>query len=452
MTVLSLADTLVRPDRAPRAVTRYCPSCEQSFDGLVCCPDDGTRLVALNQRDRFVGTSLDNRYAIVERLGVGGMGTVYRARQLSMDRDVAIKIVKPSLSNDATVMKRFLREARLTSRLAHPGAITLLDFGQTATGLPYLVMELLTGPTLEHVLLERGKLAPAHAIDIAIQICDVLDTAHTLRIVHRDLKPANIALMAGPNGRDLVKVLDFGIAKSLAPDPDSADATTTQAGVLVGTPGFVAPETLRYGVADERADLYALGCVLYAMLSGNPPFTAQSLHALMVKHVYDLPPPPEGASSELVAIVQRLLAKDPADRFTSALELQRALIAAARTVERDDVEDIEIVIDEPPPAPAAPTLVDRPRRRCRPLVLVAQLFGMLALAATVTIATAARGATVPIAPPPATLVPAEALTTAIDPHVVAISADDAGVVTPRHVPRAATPPKTIPTPLDTLPF
>ena len=208
------------------------------------------------------------------------MGAVYRGSQHSVGRDCAIKVISPDLVSDPDVIKRFLREAKLASRLSHPNAVAVLDFGQTEDGVFYLAMELVTGRTLDQVFKAEKTFKPERVVRIGSQVCDALEGAHALQIVHRDLKPSNIMLLN--RGRDLVKVLDFGLAKSLAPDQTST--TMTNAGALLGTPAFMPPELALGQPCDGRADLYSLGCVLYLLGSGRLPFQSTSAHELIAMH------------------------------------------------------------------------------------------------------------------------------------------------------------------------
>jgi serine/threonine-protein kinase len=302
----------------------YCSACNRSFPAeTTVCPHDGARLVKLAaERDSMLGRVLDDRYEIRAALGKGGMGTVYRAMQLSVDREVAIKVIHPKLSNDRAVVKRFLREARLASRLSQPNIVNVYDFGQS-DGVLYLVMELLRGHTLAAELRASGALAPKRVVRIASQLCDALEAAHAQGIVHRDLKPGNILILDEPPGRDLLKVLDFGLAKSLVVDSGSV-VTNTDA--LLGTPLYMAPEQIEGKDSDQRADLYALGCIAYEMLSGRPPFVDTAVSAVLARHVGDTHKPLDpGIPAALRDLVDRLLAKSPAARPQSVVEVRRVL-------------------------------------------------------------------------------------------------------------------------------
>jgi hypothetical protein len=303
----------------------YCPTCEKTFLEGERCPADNTRLVKLaGVVDKLIGRELDGRYTIVEKLGQGGMGAVYRGTQHSVGRDVAIKLVKPGLITDGMVIKRFLREAKLASRLSHPNAISVMEFGQTDDGLFYLVMELVAGRTLEQVLEAERVLSPQRVVRIGAQICDALEAAHDLQIVHRDLKPQNVMVLA--KGRDIVKVLDFGIAKSLTPEP--GNTTLTNAGSVLGTPAFMPPELVTEATVDARTDLYSLGCVLYLCATGQLPFTAGTAHEVMVLHATERPPLAKGVPPKLAAVLDKLLEKEPARRYQTAAETREALEAA----------------------------------------------------------------------------------------------------------------------------
>ena len=304
---------------------RYCPICEESFEGVERCPADGTKLVRLAaSRDPFLGRELDGQYTILEKLGQGGMGAVYRATQHSVGREVAVKVVNAHLVSEPEAIKRFLREAKLASRLGHPNAVTVIDFGQTDDGVFYLVMELVVGRTLDQVIEAEAIFKPERVVRIGAQVCDALEAAHVLQIIHRDLKPANIMLLA--SGRDTVKVLDFGLAKSVA--PDQTTTTMTGAGALLGTPAFMPPESALGQPYDARADLYSLGVVLYLLGSGRLPFQSGSVHELIAMHATEPAPPMEIVPPELGRVVDRMLAKDPGERYQTAVEVREALEGA----------------------------------------------------------------------------------------------------------------------------
>jgi serine/threonine protein kinase len=350
---------------------RYCPTCEQSFPAGERCPTDGTQLVVLGSGpDPLLGRDLEGRYTISARLGAGGMGTVYRGLQHSVGRDVAIKVVSPGLVSDPMVIKRFLREAKLASRLSHPNAVSILDFGQTRDGLFFLVMELLVGRTLDRLLRDEIRLAPPRLVTLAGQICDALDGAHRHGVVHRDLKPSNIMVLRGAGDRELIKVLDFGLAKSLS--VENTSTTMTASGALLGTPAFMSPEAALGTDAGPAADLYSLGCVLYAAASGRLPFEHTTIHELIAAHAVEPPPPVVGVPPALGAVIMRLLAKDPADRYASAAETRHALEAALARHDSTPAVDVTLPPTASAERMAAATLATGPG---------------LALAATITPAT-----------------------------------------------------------------
>jgi serine/threonine protein kinase len=303
----------------------YCPTCEKTFHVADRCPNDGARLVKLATRiDPFLGREIDGRYTILEKLGQGGMGAVYRAQQHAIEREVAIKVVSPHLISDIDVIKRFLREAKLAGKLSHPNAVAVLDSGSTEDGVFYLVMELVVGRTLDQVIKAEKQFRPERVVRIGTQVCDALDGAHALQIVHRDLKPANIMLLS--QGKDLVKVLDFGLAKSVAPDQTST--TMTNAGALLGTPAYMPPELALGQPCDGRADLYSLGVVLYLLGSGHLPFESDSAHELIAMHGTDVAPPMTGVPPALSKVIDRMLEKKPEARYQTAAEARDALEAA----------------------------------------------------------------------------------------------------------------------------
>ncbi len=320
----------------------YCSSCNQSFAPEVeRCPNDGARLIKFAaSRDPLIGRVLDGRFEVREPLGRGGMGTVYRAIQLSVDREVAIKVVHPKLADDRQAAKRFLREARLASRLNQPSVVQVIDFGQTDDGVLYLVMELLRGRTLAKEQAGQ-RLALKRVLAIGGQLCDALEAAHAQGIVHRDLKPGNIVVLADPPGRDLLKVLDFGLAKSLVTDT-SSKVTNTDA--ILGTPLYMSPEQVQGKGSEPRSDLYALGCILYELLTGAPPFVDPSVNLILAKHLSEPPPPlPASVPPRLRALVAQLLAKDPAERPATAADaravLQWVLDGGAAAWPEPDVSD-----------------------------------------------------------------------------------------------------------------
>ena len=300
------------------ATNRLCGKCGAiATDDANACADCGGKVVAMRApEDVLIGRVLDDRFEIRSLLGVGGMGTVYRAYQRSTDREVAIKIIDPRQMTDANAIRRFLREAKLASQLAHPNTVSVFDFGQSADGYLYLVMELVKGRTLSALLRER-PLGLDSAIRIAEQLCDALEVAHSQSIIHRDLKPANVMVLDDPPGRDLVKVLDFGIAKN----PDS---NITEVGLLVGTPRYMSPQVLAGAEASADSDLYALGVMLVEITTGMSPYSNKGIHDLISQKLVTAVLPP-GVPEPLRPIVEKLLDPERTRRFSSAAELRKRL-------------------------------------------------------------------------------------------------------------------------------
>ena len=279
---------------------------------------------AAGGEDPLIGRSIGDRYRVVARLGRGGMGALYRAHDTTLDRSVAVKVLNPALVAEPTVAQRFDREALAVSRLDHPNCVRVFDAGAMPDGGKYIVMQLLEGRELRHVIAE-GPIAPARAVDLAMQVLRGLEHAHRRGLVHRDLKPENVFVVVDDDGREVVKLVDFGIVKLLSGD----DQKLTRAGLVFGTPRYMSPEQVTGGKIDERADLYAVGVLLFEMLTGAPPFDADQAGMLMRMHVLsDVPPLPESVPADVRAIVLRLLEKSPSDRFASAREVIDALTAA----------------------------------------------------------------------------------------------------------------------------
>jgi tRNA A-37 threonylcarbamoyl transferase component Bud32 len=260
--------------------------------------------------DPLLGKVLDGRYEIRELMGIGGMGTVYRAYQSSIDRDVAIKVVRPENGTDPVAIKRFLREARLASQVSHPSLVVVHDFGHTHDGLLFLVMELVEGNTLQEELRSGQTMELERFLRIGMQLCGALGAAHHQGVIHRDIKPSNI-MLSTTGGREIVKVLDFGLAKSTRPTSIKLTKSTQQ----LGTPLYMAPEMIRAEQIDERSDVYQLGCTLYEMAAGYAPFSAKTVEMLFVMHLEQPPKPLERDDlGDLRAAILSMLAKEPAER------------------------------------------------------------------------------------------------------------------------------------------
>jgi serine/threonine protein kinase len=289
---------------------------------------DTRHVDAVQPEDPLVGKLIDGRYMLHECLGEGGMGFVYRATHVMMDKPVAVKVIQNELAHIPEVVKRFEREARSASRLTDPHCISVTDFGRTEEGMLYLVMELLKGEELADRLLKAGALPVKAALDLTKQILKGLVHAHEAGVIHRDLKPENVMLVVHGDETDFAKVFDFGIAK-LASGAGSQD-NLTQAGMVVGTPSYLSPEQALGEEADHRADIYAVGIMLYEMLAGVRPFTGDSAMDIVTAHLTTpVPPLPEPSRFPpgLQKIIERALAKKPGERFGSASEFLDALEA-----------------------------------------------------------------------------------------------------------------------------
>ncbi|MGO9385122.1 MAG: Stk1 family PASTA domain-containing Ser/Thr kinase [Mycobacterium sp.] len=268
---------------------------------------------------------LSDRYELGEILGFGGMSEVHLARDVRLHRDVAVKVLRADLARDPSFYLRFRREAQNAAALNHPSIVAVYDTGEaeTPTGpLPYIVMEYVDGVTLRDIVHTDGPLPPQRAIEIIADACQALNFSHQNGIIHRDVKPANIMISAA----NAVKVMDFGIARAIA---DSGNSVT-QTAAVIGTAQYLSPEQARGDPVDARSDVYSLGCVLYEILTGEPPFTGDSPVAVAYQHVREDPVPPskrhEGISADLDAVVLKALAKNPENRYQTAAEMRADLV------------------------------------------------------------------------------------------------------------------------------
>ncbi|HYN26127.1 MAG TPA: protein kinase [Pyrinomonadaceae bacterium] len=284
--------------------------------------------------DPLIGHTLDDKYRIEKRLGIGGMGTVYRARHLLIDRPVAIKVLNPRFVEDEAAQMRFRREARAAGRLQHTNAVGVTDFGRTSDGYVYIVMELLEGCTLREVLAKEAPLDTARAVALMLQTAAAVAAAHDAGIIHRDLKPANIFIVQNSEVPAVVKVLDFGIAKLAAESLEDDDSKTlTLVGAMIGTPRYMSPEQCDGAELTPAADVYSLGVILYEMLSGVVPFSGSTPLAIAMKHASEEPRRPSeylaSIPPALEEVVLHALEKRPEDRPANAAEFRLELLATA---------------------------------------------------------------------------------------------------------------------------
>ncbi len=302
-----------------------CPTCGARYSSEhEFCSLDGARLrMATEEADAQLGLVLDGRYRLEGAIGQGASGTVYRARQLSVDRHVAIKVMHSERARDPQKIRRFEAEARTLSKLRHPNSLALIDFGHTDEGHPFIVSPLLEGASLRDVLRDEGTLEVERLIAILRQVCEALEEAHGLGLVHRDLKPENIFLERHGE-REVVRVIDYGIALAL-----EDEERLTEDGKTIGTIDYMSPEQIRGDPLDDRSDVYTLGVVAYECLRGSPPFSGSSRSSVMLQHLQDEPVALDELRPELpgllVDAIMRALEKFPEHRFENARDFRHAL-------------------------------------------------------------------------------------------------------------------------------
>ena len=293
----------------------YCPCCGAQLDGSI---------------DPNIGQVINKAYAIRELIGVGATGRVYLAEQLSLKKPVALKLLRMHFAKNQEVAARFQREAMAASRLTHPNSITVIDFGESERGYLFLVTEYIRGTALCDLIAENEFLEPARVAAILIQVCSALVEAHGQNVIHRDLKPENIMVVRQRDGRDLVKVLDFGIAQ-IQHSSGPVLPRLTRHGLVCGTPEYMSPEQARGENLDPRTDIYSLGVVMYEALTGELPFEAEAAMDVVAMHLHDAPEPPRQRRPEaeiptaLEEICLKAMSKEREGRYASALELQQTL-------------------------------------------------------------------------------------------------------------------------------
>ena len=300
--------------RAPLGMdARFCPACGKALVATETQAQDSSPLASA-----LIGREIAGRFRILAKLGEGGMGAVYRGEQISLRRAVAVKVLKPEMSQNQTLVRRFSAEAQAVAMLDHPNTVKVYDSGQDTDGSLFIAMEYIEGTSLRDAM-HAGAMPGPRALAIALQISASLTDAHAQSIVHRDLKPDNVMLQDKGRHRDIVRVLDFGIAK-LRDDSRATQAAMTQAGDMLGTPQYMSPEQIRGDHIDGRTDIYALGCMLYEMVTGRLPFEGTSVLAILTKHLTDTVVPPSqrrpdlGLPPIIDQIVLTAMAKDIAAR------------------------------------------------------------------------------------------------------------------------------------------
>ena len=331
----------------------------------------------------LVGSVLSDKYELVELIGIGGMGAVYRAHQRPLGHEVAVKVIHADASASGSAQRgRFFREAKTIARLAHSATVRLFDYGEAHDGRLFMVLEFIRGPTLRTVLRDEGRLPPRRVARIVHQVLGALAEAHTARVVHRDLKPENIMLASEELAGERARVLDFGVAKIVRGEDDAepdGDAVETRDGIVVGSPQYMAPEQSQPRGACPQSDLYALGVVMYELLAGHTPFTGPTAFDLLAAH-RDAPvpelPDEAGVPAAMAAVVRRALAKSPGDRYADASAMDLAIAAALESDARASPRSEPLRVRDtastgrPPPMPSPPRHPPRspmpprePRRR-----------------------------------------------------------------------------------------
>lgn len=310
-------------------VVKMCKSCTESAPwDAEHCPKCGDELVSIRKApDMYLHETVGGKYELTEKIGEGGMGVVYLAINESVGQKVAVKFLNKRFADDEGIVRRFINEAKSYIRVNHPNAVTLHDYGQHDDGALFIITEFVDGRNLTQTLQENGPLPADVALDVSIQIAEVLSAAHHEGIIHRDLKPDNVMLIPSPRGRYAVKVLDFGIAKIV----DDEDGPNTETGSVFGTPEFMSPEQARGDEADPRSDIYALGVIMFYMLTGKLPFRGKNKLVVLNKQLNEAPPRPSkmvddiDVPARLESVILKCLNKGRLERYDSADDLLEAL-------------------------------------------------------------------------------------------------------------------------------
>ena len=313
-----------------------CPACNSKYEeSITFCPKDGTALVPDDsQVQSREGQILAERYRIVRMLGEGGMGEVYEAEHIYIKKRVALKLLRNEITSNAEAVTRFHQEALAASTIGHDNIVAIDDFGRLPDGSVYLTMEYLAGEPLSDLML-KGRLEPGRSLEIIMQICRGLAAAHSKGIIHRDMKPENVSIVADKDGRDLAKILDFGIAKVTSAD---SGENLTRTGTIFGTPHYMSPEQAMGRQLDHRTDIYSVGVIMYELFTGTVPFKAESFMGILTQHITALPQNPRTCAPdreihpEIERIILTAMAKEPEKRYPSMVELLEDLQNVKQTV------------------------------------------------------------------------------------------------------------------------
>jgi pentapeptide MXKDX repeat protein len=330
---------------------KVCPACNATYDDdMVFCPRDGGKLLDSGSSDSNsrIGQVLDGRYRIEKLLGEGGMGEVYLATHIYIEKKVAIKLLRAEITSSSEAVKRFHQEARSSSSIGHKNIIKIEDFGKTEDGLLYLAMEFLDGDALSDIMLE-GPMENSRALGIMIQTCSGLAVAHAKGIVHRDMKPENVIIVRDEDDKEVVKILDFGIAKMTSGDGEGNGLTKT--GTIFGTPHYMSPEQAMGRNLDHHSDIYSIGVMMFELFTGSVPFKAESFMGILTQHITEERPKPTGLKTEIPQLIEDCILKSmalkPEDRFDSMDDFIKELVRIGKELGLETPA-------APPPRAAAP--------------------------------------------------------------------------------------------------
>jgi serine/threonine-protein kinase len=334
---------------------RFCPACGQA----AAPTESGSGWQARGVPD-ITGREIAGRYRIIKKLGEGGMGAVYRGEQISLKRAVAVKLLRPELGSNQLILRRFNAEAEAVAKLSHPNTVNIFDFGQDTDGSLFIAMEYIEGRSLREALQRDGAIPSQRALAIALQVAASLSDAHAHSIVHRDLKPDNVMLQDRGKQKDVVRVLDFGIAK-LRDDSRATQMAMTQDGDMLGTPQYMAPEQIKGESIDGRTDIYALGCLIYEMVTARLPYEAPSIMAMLSKHLLEDVVPPSQRRPDLALppaidqLVAAAMAKEPSARPETMEQFAELISGLMVSMPRDPNRSgpVPLVAMQPGGAPGA---------------------------------------------------------------------------------------------------